>query len=267
MLNRNAGAKPGSTVLLLALLIPTCGDGPRPGERLSPLFDTLQHATTDSAINATTGLAPAPYSGMLHRQADSPRPAITTAALVDALDAEPVFLAADAAGTLDHALPTARFLDSLPYLSAVAAPVGTPHGGGYIRGVNLIYPLYVTDRSGGIVDSIMGEPTAADIRIDYGQFMPGDSLAWRDYLAHLRIVTGLASIADSVLVINRGRFNDTVAHRVVHETLDVFVNGRRIIDGAASPGEILGFSSRSIFFLQRDGAHRATGIAEYRWRH
>ena len=82
------------------------------------------------------------------------------------------------------------------------------------------------------------------------------------------MITGMAAIADSVLIVNHGvyrREQDGVLH-VEPSTVDVYVKGERIASDLPSPGAVVAFSPNSVFVLAAGSSRREPMLVEYEWR-
>jgi hypothetical protein len=139
---------------------------------------------------------------------------------------------------------------------------------------NLFYPILVYDGSGVLIDSLNQRPRSwRDARrpssgefANVGVGADHRRRARDEYLHSLTVITGLALIADSVLLVNHGTSAREVSGRLeaLPTTVDVYVHGTRVASDLPSPGEILAYSRTSVFFLARQASESA--LREYVWR-
>lgn len=166
--------------------------------------------------------------------------------------------------------PIPRRVLEVPYWPSIMGRVAAQSGDSWAVATNIIYPIYLT-RGDIVVDSIAKPPVSWRIprKPKSGEFMPAASEAWRKYKENLTLITGLAIITDSVILVNHGRYAPTpqAPHRIRHTVFDLYINKKRILSDVPSPGEILAYGKRSIFFIERDSSDGAeTRVVEYAWR-
>lgn len=158
-----------------------------------------------------------------------------------------------------------------PYWTSLFSAVSATGGGRVYESVNLSYPIRVYGCDAEQMLGAIGAPPhwRQAERPKLGEFAPENREKWYDYLRSFTIITGLAAVADTVLVVNHGVFTPSEENpRHVQNThLDVYVNGRRVLTGLPSPGEIVAYSQQSIFFAQSSAKQVPFEIIEYTWRH
>ena len=141
---------------------------------------------------------------------------------------------------------------------------------------SLFYPIRVYDLGHVLRDSLTAAPRSwhQARRPRSGEFANvGEGAAERiaaldAYLLDLTMITGMAAIADSVLIVNHGvyrREQDGVLH-VEPSTVDVYVKGERIASDLPSPGAVVAFSPNSVFVLAAGSSRREPMLVEYEWR-
>lgn len=162
-----------------------------------------------------------------------------------------------------------RILD-VPYWTAIMHRAAAQSGDSWAIATNPVYPIYLI-RGDVVRDSLVHPPPSwkSPREPRLGEFMPWDSAAWRKYKENLTLITGLAIVADSVLLVNHGTYTPTeqAPHLIKHTVFDLYINKTRVLSDMPSPGEILAYSKGSIFFIARDGPDGAEPrVIEYAWR-
>ena len=157
-----------------------------------------------------------------------------------------------------------------PYWSSVFDRLGATNGDLIFVATNLVYPILVYDNAGHLVDSVGRPPPSwrQARRPALGEFPPSRKREWHEYLSSFTVLSGLAVVSDSVLVVTHGRFWTEEGHpyRVVVGTTDVYLGGRRIAVDLPSPGELVAYSRTSLFFLSRPDGQQQGQLVEYVWR-
>jgi len=156
-----------------------------------------------------------------------------------------------------------------PYWTAAFSIIGAQTGGDVYVALNLQYPIFRYNSDGMLVDSFGIPPDSwrQARKPEPGEFSPGREPTFSDYLQTFTTITGLAALADSVLIVNHGVFELQPGNvlRVVPKSLDVYVRGHRIAMDVASPGEIFGYSKSSVFFLTGGPPTSDWEVTEYVW--
>ena len=118
------------------------------------------------------------------------------------------------------------------------------------------------------------------------QFPVPQEEAVNAYLRGVTVITGLASVADSVLIVAHGRYRHmpfgrpageidhllvgytTSSHPYVRvsDYLNVYVHGKRVVTDAPATGEILGYGQGRVLFGRRLPGGAGTRLTEYVWR-
>jgi len=167
-----------------------------------------------------------------------------------------------------------------PYWVSWARTVGAPSGDLIFAATSLLYPIRVYGADGTLLDSL-GVPPASwrqARRPDLGEFPPERNRDLTAYLQTFTTITGLAALADSVLIVAHGEyradarsFPTTVIDgefglSLVTSRLDVYVNGTRAISDEPAPGAIFGYSREAVLFLKSNSPEPGWKVIECRWR-
>lgn len=167
-----------------------------------------------------------------------------------------------------------------PYWVSWARTVGAPSGDLIFAATSLLYPVRVYSADGTLLDSL-GVPPASwrqARRPDLGEFPPERDSDAAAHLQTFTMITGMAALADSVLIVAHGEyradarsFPATAIGReyglsLVTSMLDVYVMGTRVISDEPAPGAILGYSRDAVLFLKSNSPHLGWKVIEYRWR-
>ena len=157
-----------------------------------------------------------------------------------------------------------------PYWPSVFRRLGATNGDRIFVATNLVYPILVYDNAGQLVDSVGRPPPSWQQarRPALGEFPPSRKREWHEYLSSFTVLSGLAVVSDSVLVVTHGRFwtEEGRPYRVVVGTIDVYLGSRRIAVDLPSPGELVAYSRTSLFFLSRPDGQQPGQLVEYVWR-
>ena len=182
-----------------------------------------------------------------------------------------------------------RAITATPYWTSFLRLSGAQSRGSAFAAVNLLYPIYIFGGDGTLIDSISSPPASwrQARRPARGEFSADQPERIADYLRSFTVITGLAAIADSVLIVGHGeyraddgergrwkwdgRVDRTATHRAhgladITTVVDVYVEGRRVIADHPAPGEIFGNSTETVFFLRRDSTGAGWQIREYGMR-
>jgi hypothetical protein len=175
------------------------------------------------------------------------------------------------AGALGRSVapPPLHVLDT-PYWPSVFHRIGATNGDRIFVATNLVYPILVYDNAGELIDSVGRPPPSwrQARRPALGEFPPNRKEEWRDYLGSFTVISALAVLSDSVLVVTHGRLSaeEDPPYRVVGGTTDVYLGKRRIAVDLPVPGELVAYSKTSLFFLTRPDGQRQGNLVEYVWR-
>ena len=107
---------------------------------------------------------------------------------------------------------------------------------------------------------------------EVGEFTPDRQEEARDYLQSYTMITGLAVLADSILIVAHGRYQEDPLGRIaraqeassdqvglteskyqlsiVTSLLDVYINGERVAADVPAPGDIFGNWGDIIYILR-----------------
>lgn len=179
----------------------------------------------------------------------------------------------------------AAILDT-PYWTGDFRLIGARSGGSVFAAVNLLYPIYVYGADGALIDSLANPPASwrQARRPKRGEFSPDNPERSVAYHRSHTVITGLAALADSVLIVAHGEYRasdgsqgrwkwdghsgrtamfQTHGLSEVTTVIDVYFNGRRVISDQPAPGEIFGSGPGSVFFLKRDPAGTGWLLIEF----
>jgi len=156
-----------------------------------------------------------------------------------------------------------------PYWTSIFRRVAATGGGRTFVALNLVYPIYVHDLAGVLLDSLASPPPSwRQARAPAaGEFLDRD-LDWREYLRSFTVIAALAVIQDSVLVVSHGRYlgDVTTPYRIKSSAVDIYAGGRKIAGDLPSPGELVAYTITSLFFLRERAPGSDSELVEYRWR-
>jgi hypothetical protein len=156
-----------------------------------------------------------------------------------------------------------------PYWASIFRRVAATGGGLTFVALSGVYPIHVHDLDGMVLDSLTSPPPSwQQARAPaVGEFHDRD-VAWREYLRSFTVIAALAVIQDSVLAVSHGRFLGDVArpYRIKSTAVDLYAGGRRIAVDLPSPGDLVAYSTTSLFFLRESRLSAGHELQEYRWR-
>lgn len=168
----------------------------------------------------------------------------------------------------------AHILDT-PYWTGPMRQLGAIGGNRIFVATNLVYPIYIHTSDGILVDSV-GQPPPSwrqARRPEIGEFPPSRRAEWHDYLRGITVISGLAVVSNSVLVVTHGRIEprrtepDGRGYRTTTTHADIYRSGLLIAVDLPAPGELVAYSNTSLFFLQRSDGSPGGQLTEYVWRH
>ncbi len=161
-----------------------------------------------------------------------------------------------------------------PYWTGQMRLVGAIGGGRIFVATNLVYPVFIYSADGLLVDSI-GQPPPSwrqARRPEMGEFPPSRRAEWHDYLRGISVITALAVISDSVLVVTHGGIEPTrtepdgSVYRTTTTHADIYLSGRLVAVDLPTPGELVAYSNTSLFFLQGSDGSPGGRLSEYAWQ-
>ena len=156
-----------------------------------------------------------------------------------------------------------------PYWTSAMRQVGAMGGDWIFVATNLVYPIFIHGSDGLLVDSV-GQPPPSwrqARRPVTGEFPPSRRAEWHDYLRGITVISALAVMSDSVLVVTHGRIEpEGYTHRTTTTHADIYLSGRLLAVDLPAPGELVAYSNTSLFFLQSTGRSLGGQISEYVWR-
>lgn len=182
-----------------------------------------------------------------------------------------------------------RKVQEVPYWGSYFQLLGAPSRSGTFAATNLFYPIRIFGRGGVLLDSLTEPPPSwrQARQPSHGEFPPEKHAQFAAYLQSFTIITGLAAVDDSVLIVAHGSFQKHPLGRhgrlrwdepqcdersgqdrclaSITSSLDIYVNGSRIIFDEPAPGEIFGTAPGKVFFLKHDPSRRGWTIMEYIW--
>jgi hypothetical protein len=167
-----------------------------------------------------------------------------------------------------------------PYWPSFCQILGAPSGELIYVAVNLLYPIRVYRADGTLLDSLAAPPASwrQARRPELGEFPPQRHDDFTAYLQTFTMITGLAALADSVLVVTHGQartglkrfpatsFEKAFGLSLVTSMVDVYVNGTRVISDEPAPGAIFGYSRDALLFLKRKSPAPGWKVIEYGWK-
>jgi hypothetical protein len=155
-----------------------------------------------------------------------------------------------------------------PYWSSIFHREAASGGGRTYVAFNLTYPIRIHGNDGHLQDSLrVPPPSWRQARIPTPGEFPDRDDAWREYLQSFTVISGLAVIGDSVLVVAHGQLKDDPAgpYRVHPTFVDVYAAGRRIATDLPSPGTLVAYSTSRLFFLRGGDGVAGAELVEYEW--
>ncbi len=166
--------------------------------------------------------------------------------------------------------PIPRVVLETPYWTSWFRRLGAAGGGRAFVATNLVYPIFVYDEAGRLVDSLVSPPPSwkQARRPFLGEFLPSRQTERNTYFKSFTVLKALAVVSDSVLVVSHGRHSGQAddPYALVPTTVDVYVGRRRTATDLPSPGELVAYSKTSLFFLQRFEQASGATLTEYAWR-
>lgn len=160
-----------------------------------------------------------------------------------------------------------RVLDT-PFWGSLATRLAAAGPGWRACATSLFYELGIVNSGGVPVDSIVEPPpswTPARPPVQ-GEFGTQEDDALDRYLSSFSILTSLASVADSVLLVFRGEWSRLPDGNLLRTTrmADVYANGRRLAWDLEAPGELFAYSRSSLFFVAHAG--ESDTVTEFAWQ-
>ena len=161
-----------------------------------------------------------------------------------------------------------------PYWTGRMRQIGAIGGDWIFVATNWVYPIFVYSSEGLLVDSV-GQPPPSwqqARRPAVGEFPPSRRTEWRDYLRDITVISALAVMSDSVLVVTHGRIEPeegtyrTDRYRYPTTNADIYLSGRLLAVDLPAPGDLVAYSNTSLFFLQRSEGSLGGQVSEYVWR-
>ena len=161
-----------------------------------------------------------------------------------------------------------------PYWTGRMRQVGAMGGERIFVATNWVYPIFIYSSDGLLVESV-GQPPPSwrqARRPALGEFPPSRRTEWHDYLRAITVISALAVMSDSVLVVTHGRIEpDEETNRAAldrHTTThaDVYLSGRLLAVDLPARGELAAYSNTSLFFLERAEGSPGGQVSEYVWR-
>ena len=151
--------------------------------------------------------------------------------------------------------------------------VGAMGGQWIFVATNFVYPIFIYSSGGFLIDSI-GEPPPSwrqGRRPLVGEFPPSRRTEWHDYLRGISVISALAVMSDSVLVVTHGRIEperrvSATYHGTRTTHADIYLSGRLLAVDLPAPGELVAYSNTSLFFLERAEGSPGGQVSEYVWR-
>lgn len=176
----------------------------------------------------------------------------------------------------------------VPYWPSWARTYGARTDRTVFAAATFTYVVRMYGPDGASGDSISTPPPSwmQGERPGPGQFAAESEEDVATYLSGLTVITGLAAVSESVLIVAHGRYrrgrsgqsaNDIdqllmgrtpSSHRYVQTSVyvNVFVNGARVVTDEPAPGEILGYAPGRVVFGRRLPGEGATRLTEYAWK-
>ncbi len=176
----------------------------------------------------------------------------------------------------------------VPYWPSWTRTYGARTGATVFAAGTFTYVVRIYGAGAASGDSISAPPPSwvQGERPSMGQFPGPQEETANAYLRGLTVVTGLASVADSVLIVAHGRYRrmpfgrpaDEIDHLLVGDApssnphvrvsdhLNLYVNGERVVTDAPATGEILGYGEGRVVFGRRLPEGAGTRVTEYVWR-
>ncbi len=147
--------------------------------------------------------------------------------------------------------------------------------------------MYGADRT--IHDDSISSPPPSWVqgaRPRQGQFIDQREEDFEAYLGGLTVVTGLAAVSDSALIVAHGRHRhepfgqpaddidqllvgynpSSYPYVTVSDYVNLYLNGTRVVTDAPAPGEILGYARGRVVFGRRLPGGAGTRLTEFAWK-
>lgn len=174
-----------------------------------------------------------------------------------------------------------------PYWGSWFRRVGATDGHRAVAAANLLYPIQVYSLDGVALGSV-GSPPASWRQArppQQAEFTPDQQAEARAYLQSFTVITGLAVVADSILIVAHGRYREDahglLAHgnsegqngrgevesryglALVTTLVDVYIDGVRVASDIPAPGEIFGNWGETVFFLRKNAPELGWTLTQY----
>lgn len=137
-------------------------------------------------------------------------------------------------------LPSSAPVLENPYWGSVAATNLAAFDGGFAVGLSLLYPIFLVDPEGQVIDSL-GIPPASFRRVpvvERGAFSPGSTDRMNAWLASFDVIAALSVVQDSLLVVTHGVMSLARAGiNTRHDRVDIYDIGsrRKVAEDIALP--------------------------------
>lgn len=158
--------------------------------------------------------------------------------------------------------------DQVPYWRSFYREVTTTtESGSIIVAATTTYPILLLDARGNLIDSLSVVPAGwvPARRPDVGEFAGARQSNVNDYLRSFTLITRLAMLSDSTLLVEHGRFDPAPRNRwlIRSEGLSVYRGTRMVEPWIEAPGRVLGTYQDRLFLLTSDPATPPWTITEY----
>ena len=194
-----------------------------------------------------------------------------------------VLLAADGNSIAREIVGVPREIAEVPYWGSWVHVLGAPFANGVVAAPSLVYRIGYFSHEGVLLDSLTEAPRSwrQAREPEQGEFAGATREEVREYLQGFSIITGLASIADSVLVVAQGNLVPAdgaegglhPSYSSVREGLrprtrraEIYVGSRRVATDVPAPGEIVGMTTTGLLVLERRAAPDQGMLIHYRWK-
>ena len=177
-------------------------------------------------------------------------------------------------------------IGNVPYWPSWVSILGAKAGLTVYAATDFAYVVRAYGDDGSWGDSIITAPPSwrQARRPERGEFEGTGVPELRAYLGSFNVITSLAAVSEEVLIVSHGRLvdvSDDLAGRLdqivgrrraspgmsaASEKVNVYVNGRRLITDAPSPGELLGYGPGRVVFGRRIAGRTGYTLTEYTWQ-